>query len=246
MHLQNKFVIGALIWLSCFKGYAAELERAEPLLQSPEIFEMLRANYIEEFAALINHAQLERNSSYTLSSSIVSDSCTVLMSKDNFMGRTGAHISQVILKHNDSFPNLMNGRSVNRYCSKYGTMNVQQKALVWVLILTVIAHFESSCNQNAQAKGPNGTAYGYYQQHAGREEKYDGDMNICRRNDSRDPLLASQCTLSMLEFQFQKNQGELFNNNSYWDVLRPNGYAKKAPAIQRALTQFSLCQPKLL
>lgn len=223
----------------------AQTSEVQQVERSDELFEKLKSNYIGEFSSLINQVQLQHDTSYSLAQTSVSDSCVVLMSKENFAGPTGRRISQVLMQHNDFFPNLIQGRSLNRYCRNYSGMSLQQKSLVWVLVLTVIAHFESSCNEKAHAKGPNGTAYGYFQQHAGQEDEYHGNRSFCRKNSSRDPVLAGQCTLSMLEYQFNIDNGELFNNKSYWDVLRPNGRAKKAISIQRALTQFSLCQPKV-
>ncbi len=248
--ISTSFVL--TIFSQHIKAQSSEDLQAKPselvydLKQSDELFQLLRPRYIEEFSHLINQVQLKQDTSYALSSATVADSCMPLMAKENFAGSTGSRISQIVFQNKNLFPLLIHGGSVNRYCRNYPVMSLQQKSLVWTLLLTVIAHFESTCNPKAHAKGPNGTAYGYFQQHAGAEQKYDGDMNICRKNSSKDPVLAGQCTLSMLELQFQRERGELFNNNSYWDVLRPNGRSAKASAIQRALTQFSLCHPKLL
>lgn len=245
MNLQFlKIMLGGLLIFTALQARAQATEDLE-IEQSDEIFEKLKSNYIEEFSNIINQVQLKKDTSYSLSKTLVSDSCVALMSKENFAGPTGTRISQILLQHNDFFPALIQGGSLNRYCRNYSGMSLQQKSLVWVLLLTVIAHFESSCNEKAHAKGPNGTAYGYFQQHAGQEDDYHGNHNLCRKNSSRDPVLAGQCTLSMLEYQFAADRGELFNNKSYWDVLRPNGRSQKAASIQRALTQFSLCHPKL-
>lgn len=211
---------------------------------SDSIFDILKPEYIEEFAQIINQVQLDHEAAYAVSTAQVSNECTIFINKDSFIGPLGLQISKTFVDHPDYFSNLLKGGSINRYCRNFSLMTIKQKSLIWVLLLTVIAHFESSCNIKARAQGPNGIAYGYYQLHKGQEQAYDGPIGMCVRNASRDPRLSTQCALGMLEYQFQKAHGELFSNNSYWDVLRPNGRAQKADDIRRALTKFSLCNPR--
>lgn len=199
-----------------------------------------------EFSQILNYLQFQFPTGYSLSATAVANDCKRFISKDLFLGDVGNSIHKTIIGHEQSFPNLLDGGSLNTACRKYSTMTVQQKSLVWVLILTTVAHFESSCNIAAHAKGPNGTANGYFQLHKGAEDKYDGNHGICRKNDSSSPEKSVQCALSMLELQFAKTNGQLFSPISYWDVLRPRGQSQKASLIHAALVKSSFCNSHML
>lgn len=206
--------------------------------------EKLFPSYANEFAQAINMAQLEYNVSYKISGTDVNDKCVALMNGNMIAGEIGRGISQVFINNANRLPLLVHGGSVNtKYCRQYSKMTDKEKSMVWVFILTAMAHFESSCNKTVAAKGPNGTAYGYYQLHKGHEDKYDGNTGLCQKGDAGKPLAASKCTLAMLERQFDRDTGELFSRRSYWDVLRPQGESQKAAVIRRALQRSSLCNP---
>jgi hypothetical protein len=125
-------------------------------------------------------------------------------------------------------------------------MNLEKKSFIWVLILASIAHFESSCNAKASAQGPNGIAYGYYQLHKGQEQNYDDKKGFCKKNASLSVQASSLCALAILEKQYRNDDMELFNNKSYWDVLRPNGESKKSGLIRQALKNSSFCTANTL
>ncbi len=203
-------------------------------------------SYVDEFADIINRVQLEQNTSYKVAQTAISDSCTVFMDQDNFKGKLGLAIQTEITKNPMLYPFLLHGGTLNRYCGKFSKMTAVQKSNVWVLILTVVAHFESSCSDKAHAKGPNGTAYGYYQLHKGKEADYAGRTGVCAKNASLDAKLSTKCALGMLEYQMQKTGGDLFHKGSYWDVLRPRGQSKKAHQISKAITRFSMCNPTVM
>lgn len=221
--------------------------------------------YIEEFAEEINRAQLMVESAYSLSTIKVDDKCTALMDGRMISGNVGRMISQLFLDNTKSlhknpkalekvpadkklkiFDDLYIGGSVkSKYCPMYSKMTAKERSIVWVFILTAMAHFESNCKGTAvQPAGPNGTAYGFYQLHRGHEQDYDGKKDICRQGDAGQPVRSSQCALAMLEQQFEARQGELFSQKSYWCVLRPAGESKKAFVIRKALMNSSLCNPK--
>lgn len=207
--------------------------------------EVLMPSYLEEFADALNMSQLQVDVSYKLSTAEVSDKCVSLMDGKMISGNVGRAMSQIFLSNQSSLSNLVSGGSVkSKYCPRYGKMTAKEKSIVWVFILTAMAHFESTCNTTASAKGPNGTAYGYYQLHRGHEQSYDGDKGLCQKGDAAKPAAASRCTLSMLDKQFANRQGELFSNKSYWDVLRPSGSSKKWSVIRQALMRSSLCNPR--
>jgi len=209
--------------------------------------EVLAPSYIEEFANAINMSQLSVNVSYPLSTTEVDDRCVALMDGKMISGEVGKALSQIYLENQTNFSHLVLGGSVkNKYCPRYGKMTAKEKSIVWVFILTAMAHFESNCSKTAAAKGPNGTAYGYFQLHKGHESEYDGDKGICKNGDAGKPAAASKCTLAMLDKQFENRQGELFSNKSYWDVLRPTGSSKKWSVIRKALMRSSLCNPQTI
>lgn len=182
--------------------------------------------YLNEITELINKAQLENDISYKIGEVSVSDNCQSFMDSQLFLGANGFSIFNSFIKNSSRLPNLLAGGSLVKYCPKYPKMSLDNKALVWVALLTMISHFESSCNANSKNKGgPNGTAKGYYQLHLGKENIYDGNEDFCKKNSSLNPNQSHICTLGMLELQYQKQNMELFSSKSYWDVLRPKGRA---------------------
>lgn len=214
------------------------------LLEASE--ELMFPGYADEFSKLINMIQLTHDVAYNLSTNEISDSCKVMMNSNFALGPVGQYISHTMLSNPSLFKPLFQGASLNNYCPQYSKMNEKQRAQVWVLIMTSMTFFESSCNPKVAAKGPNGTAYGYFQLHKGYEDQYDGTTNVCKKGDAGDPYKASKCALGMMVKQFDRDSGELFSNRSYWDVLRPNGSSQKARLIRKALYNSSLCNPKTL
>ncbi len=208
-----------------------------------EPYQLPTSNYVDEFINIINQIQLQKDTSYLVSSTLVSDGCVSFIDRNSVTGPTGIAIAKLLIQHSELFPHLLQGGTMNRYCRNYSTLTQQRKSLVWVMLLTTMAHFESSCNSNAKAKGPNGTAYGYFQLHRGEEQNYAAVTGYCVKNASQDPRLSSQCTLGMLEYQLKKTGGDLFNKGSYWEVLRPRGASQKAAIIQKAFLKSTLCSP---
>ncbi len=203
------------------------------------------SDYADELADIVNRVQLEHDTAYSLGGTKVSDACVSFMTKDMFLGASGRQIFETIKKNQASFPQIMKGGNLTNYCPKYTTMKADQRAMVWVMLLTMVAHFESSCSMKAKAKGPNGTAKGFYQLHQGKEQNYD-DLQMCVRNASLSDKASGKCALSMIERQLTRENGNLFSKKSYWDVLRPNGAAHKADDIQRTLKKSSLCNPSTI
>ena len=203
------------------------------------------SDYMDEVAEIANRIQLGENTSYQIGGTNVSDTCVSFLTKEMFLGDSGRHIYEAFNQNIASFPELVKGGNISKYCSKYPQMKSNQKGMVWVMVLTMMAHFESSCSIKARAKGPNGTAKGFYQLHQGKEANYD-KLGMCAKNSSTSDKLSSKCALSMLERQMSRENGDLFSKKSYWDVLRPNGAARKADDIQRTLKKSSLCNPMTL
>ncbi len=136
---------------------------------------------------------------------------------------------------------MMNANALGDYCPNFKNLQTRGRAFVWTVILTAMAHFESSCDGDETAQGPNGRLRGLFQLHQGAEAGYDGNDNECINNASYSEQNSIKCALSIIDLQFQK-RGTLFSNKSYWEVLRPNGRSQRADDIQRALRNSSMCK----
>lgn len=199
-------------------------------------------DYIDELVDIANNVQLSDDVSYAIGGTPVSDKCVAFMDRNTVLGEMGKATFQALKANKTSLPLVMKGGTLSKYCSKYPQMKDEDKMMVWVMLMTMVAHFESSCNISAKAKGPNGTAKGYFQLHLGREQNYD-DQGLCAKNASTSGKLSAKCALSMLENQLRRDEGQVFSPKSYWDVLRPGGRAKRADDIQRTLKRSTLCNP---
>lgn len=247
MKLHSLFVTGVLVMSVIASALTAKATTASEAMEYDRMTDLSMPGYLEEFADAVNSAQMTFNTSYPLSTTEVNDECVALMDGKMISGDVGRALSGIFIENASKLDDLVSGGSVSsKYCSKYSKMTVKEKSIVWVFILTAMAHFESRCIRTANAKGPNGTVYGYYQLHRGKEDTYDGGKGFCKKGDAAKPLAASKCTLGMLEKQFEVRQGELFSAKSYWDVLRPAGHAKKAGIIKKALMRSSLCNPQTI
>jgi hypothetical protein len=208
---------------------------------SPETFDY----YANEFAEILKAEQLADRTAIDIAGVKLADKCEIFMKKEDLLGPIGQKVFDLVDGKGADFPHVLAGGNVTRYCSRYSAMSRDQRAFVWALIMTTIAHFESSCRITASIKGPNGRTWGFYQLHKGQESRYErGAKNYCPKNASQDPKISTACALSMIDDQLKRTDGNLFSRDSYWDVLRPNGEARKADDIQRALARFSLCNPK--
>lgn len=137
-----------------------------------------------------------------------------------------------------------------RICPNYPRMNDSSKANVILLILTAMAFEESTCNNSASARGPNGTAHGFFQLHLGREASYAGQGgDSCKNYDSRTPEGSIRCALETINRQM--SEGPMFRQESnYWDVLRPQRWSSKRKSyfpnpsyteIREAIADFEPC-----
>lgn len=138
-----------------------------------------------------------------------------------------------------AFPELYRSTSdLAAICPNFDNLRDREKDYVWLLFLTSLAFYESTCNPKASAPGPNGTAQGLMQLHLNKEHFYSAG---CVRGDSLQPNLTLSCSLSMLNDQIRREQ-LIFKQNSYWEVLQPT--STKAGEIAKALKLFSLCQSR--
>lgn len=244
MKLHSLLVINILTLALTANASTSAVKASMSAAEYDRYTDILMPSYLEEFADAINEAQL--GDSYSLSTTEVNDKCIALMNGKMISGDVGRALSETFIGSASKLNDLVKGGSVrSKYCSQYSTMTLKEKSIVWVFILTAMAHFESRCIRTASNHGgPNGTAYGFYQLHLNHEQNYDGGKGFCHKGDAAKPIASSKCAIGMLEKQFEVRQGELFAAKSYWDVLRPAGQAKKAGIIKKALMNSSLCNPR--
>jgi hypothetical protein len=179
---------------------------------------------------------------YTLNGVLLNTDCSVFINRNANLGALGSYAINELTSNTADYPGLIGSRGMNKYCGRFPQLDVRQKSILWTLVLTAMAQFESSCNDSATAAGPNGTARGLFQLHQGKEAYYDGDDDACIKNASFDEEASVKCALGMLNRQMLRTGGVLFSNNSYWDVLRPNGAAQTSDDIARALAMSPLCK----
>lgn len=127
---------------------------------------------------------------------------------------------------------------VRRACPKYNVMNDEDKKGLWILIISAMTHYESTCFSTKTNQGPNGTAAGLLQLHRGSEANYSSG---CRNGDADNAERSIICGMSMLNLQIE-NRGILFSSKSYWDVLRPRGESRAAARIQSVIGQYPACK----
>lgn len=156
---------------------------------------------------------------------------------DGELNKWGAVINKEL--NNPKYETMLHdgARDITKYCPRYPDMAVPDKKALNVLIITAMAHYESSCNYRVKAPGPNGTAAGLLQLHKGREHRYSSG---CQKNDSLNAERSLICGLSMLHDQLARGEN-LFSPRSYWEVLRPRGSSKRAHLIQSAIRKFPSC-----
>lgn len=235
------WILGGVILITGFQAVAniAEDDRFS-------IFELRSDQYISELTDIINNIQLQEDTGYQIAQQVVSDKCVSFMNDQQFLGPNGKHIFKLLTEKSADYPNLLKGGNIARYCPAYPKMQLKNKSLVWVMILTMVAHFESSCDNKRSNKGPNGIANGYYQLHKGKEKNYTKSKTACPVNSSGKALQSSSCALAMIDDQLVRSNGVLFFDKSYWDVLRPDGSSQRAGQISKALTRSSLCNPRTI
>lgn len=169
--------------------------------------------------------------------------------KDGQIGVYGQIVREQIMKP-AAFSHIKAGDAdLSRLCPNYTSMNNSSKANVILLIMTSMAFEESTCNNDKSARGPNGTAKGFFQLHSGRESSYNPD---CENYASRTPRGSITCALKMLDKQM--SEGNLFRQEeNYWDVLRPMRWSKKTKSyfpnpsfaeIRSAISSFEPCTEK--
>lgn len=125
-----------------------------------------------------------------------------------------------------------------KYCPNFYNLTDEEKKIIWLRVLDGMVFFESTCNPNAKARGPNGTAYGLLQLHAGREHDY---QRSCRKNDSKNGPRSLTCGLNMIHEQLDQSN-KVFFSGSYWEVLRPRGRSQRAKTIASHIWYYPLCQ----
>lgn len=192
-------------------------------------------------------ASLAENASLELDMNAATDVSQIINKKygdkcDNFAGDGEVNKWGLIIEREldkDRHQALYNAPSdVRRLCPKYTEMNDEDKKGLWILIISAMTHYESTCIVSESAKGPNGTAAGLLQLHRGKEANYSSG---CRNGDASTAERSLICGISMLNDQVERGE-VLFSRRSYWDVLRPQGQSRKASRIQAVIGQYPACR----
>lgn len=162
------------------------------------------------------------------------------------IGTYGELIRREISKPNQLMSMKRGDQDLAGLCPNFPVMDDSSKANVFLLIMTSMAFEESSCDNNKSARGPNGTAKGFFQLHLGKEASYGPE---CRNYDSRTPTGSVMCAMSVINKQM--GDGNLFRQDeNYWDVLRPRRWSPKQKRyianpsyakIRAAIAQFAPC-----
>lgn len=231
--LKQTLKMGLVCSSLCFSLSA----KAESAFTAEEMY----SNTISDFLVNLEDAEFD----YPINGVEVDDNCKKFMNENMVLGPLGQYIKNELIKNSKFYPNLMASSQMKSLCPKYSKMNLNNQAFIWTLVLTTMAHYESSCDIKVSIKGPNGRTSGYWQLHNGKEQNYDGPSTTCFKYAGKDPKGSSRCALAMLDLQIKNNNGLLFTKKSYWDVLRPSGHASKiskAPQkIRKALTKHKTC-----
>lgn len=149
---------------------------------------------------------------------------------------------KVVIRELESnkYDELLRGTAdLRELCPGYDSMNRDAKQSLWVTVITAMANHESSCRETPPlVKGPNGTLVGLMQLHLGKENQY---TENCPRNGGRKAETSIVCAMNMMNSSVGK-YGDLFSNNSYWEVLRPNSRKKIYAEIKDAIKSHNLCR----
>lgn len=165
------------------------------------------------------------------------NSCESFSSKKGY-GFWGRMVSQELSNYN-KYRELIEGpQDLVDICPRYPSMRREDRYNVWVMILLNMAFYESSCEVDTVAKGPNGQAAGLLQLHDGKEGRYSSG---CRKGDADSAAGSIRCSLSMLNDQVGR-EGKLFSSKSYWEVLRPRGRSDRAYLIRATILGFEPCR----
>lgn len=165
------------------------------------------------------------------------DTCENFSDGDS-LGKWGNSIRKDYESHSPDLEYLDKGASdIHNLCPTFAQMKPTDKANFWVLVLSAMANYESTCGENGKPhRGPYGTLIGLLQLDRGNEKSY--APNGCRNGDGEAPETTFRCAMYMINGQIRKYD-KLFSSESYWDVLRlPRSKAKK---IAKAIADYTPC-----
>ena len=237
--MQFKNRVKMLVAVTVLLAASVQARAESSYANEAEVYEA-----IEQFMDIVNNDN--EFFEFPINGVEVDERCTKFMNTNLTLGKLGQYIKNEVQSNAKKYPYLLGSSQMKSLCPKYSNMNVSDKAFIWTLVMTTMAHLESNCNINASIKGPNGKTSGFYQLHNGKEDFYDGEKSECFKYAGADPQSSSRCALAMLDLQMKNNDGALFTKKSYWDVLRPSGVASslsKAPQkIKKAITNHRACR----
>jgi len=187
--------------------------------------------------------QMETITGGVLDIEAISDKMDYAPKCDNFVGngevnKWGAVVRKELDKNKYNLLLDKGPKDITQYCPNYPQMSEEDRKALFILTLTAMAHYESSCNFREKGVGPNGTTSGLLQLHKGHEARY---SEGCRNGDAETAERSLICGLSMLNDQIVSRGERLFSSGSYWEVLRPRGRSQKAKKIIAAIKKFPVC-----
>lgn len=155
----------------------------------------------------------------------------------NGLGKYGEEIKRAFQGNN--FDSLLKGTAdLRKVCPRFDQMRNDEKVELYTVILGGMAFYESTCREYVKAQGPNGTLFGFFQLHKGKEPDYD-EGRVCRPGDSNPKNgRMMQCTLSTLN-RYVEISNKLFpnrgNGETYWETLQNNAKPKQqVPTVLRS------------
>lgn len=201
------------------------------------------------------------NASIVINQLPVDNRCEAFVTPEGMLGEHGQYARDLVLD-DPNVRDLLTTTAINDICPNYLNLSENDRALMWTLVVTTMANFESSCNPEALnpkylANGnrnphgpPNGDAIGYFQLHRGSEGNYESE-GLCRDGDGSSPTDSIRCVLGMITHQVNST-GRLFTNSiPHFDVLwlqspytvRINGVRKrKAEWIRSSIQNSRACR----
>lgn len=166
------------------------------------------------------------------------------ISKDGKLGQWGLYMYGQMKNHEDVYMNeKWAPKDMGQYCRKFDSFSADARARFYTYLFMVMADPESSCNETAVGKGPNGAAIGLYQLETPACDR------VGVRGTSRDLLNAQhnmKCAVALLAKELKARETITVGTSrgftgTYWAPLRNDIAARKVSSnsMARADTKAS-------
>lgn len=253
MYQFKSFLFAGVLTITGFSNQAFAL--------SNEIRQMMLVQDFSESIGLYSSEAELHDASIVINDLPVDNRCEAFVTPEGMLGEHGIYARDLVLE-DARIRDLLTTAAINDICPNYPNLSENDRALMWTLVVTTMANFESSCNPRALnpkylADGsrnphgpPNGDAIGYFQLHRGSEGNYSSE-GICEDGDGSDAMRSIRCVLGMITHQVN-TENQLFTNSiPHFDVLwlrspltiRINGVRKrKAEWIRSSIQNSRACR----